>query len=113
MLAIVPEQDGDGVLSLDKVGLKVNHVVVGIIGVRPTLELTFKDDQLTINPEPVLRVGGNFCYRLFGGSIKLDLLAVSTPLVGTIGMGCLLRGTPSSQIHGLFFRHGELFCHSV
>ena len=58
-LAEIPEQDGDRVFALVEELGEIHAVEVGVAGRRAALELAFEDGELSIDPQPVFRIGGD------------------------------------------------------
>ena len=59
VLSEMPQQNGDTVLPLAQERSDVHPIVIGILGCRPPFQTPFEDDTLTVDPQPVFRIGRN------------------------------------------------------
>ena len=88
ILAQVPEQQRYAVFPLFEIRGQIQPVKIAVGRIGTAFEAAFKDNQLAVNPQPVLAVGGNPGFGHGRDGLQRNILPEGQPLVGSIRHSC-------------------------
>ena len=87
----VPEEESDLVLSLLEVRCEIHDVIVCVVLVRTSFESAFEYGVLSVDPKPVLRISGDFRFRLPDICLQVEVFMELNPYISLVAgfvIGC-------------------------